>query len=325
MNNKTINSKVYSVVFVALFFLILIAQLFVPDFDVKTISGNYLWRKNFISGYNTFKYEIGDRLFSIAVIGKDGGFYFTGDKSIPDYQKTDPINVSKMKRLTQLLVQLKKKTNENGGVFLLVIPPNKSTIYPQNMPDEIPVLGEISSLDRLLSYIDENSDVQTLDLRPALTQASIREKIYYQTDTHWNCHGAFYAYKEILIKLQTSYPEIISQLLSDFDIVPSENVKFDIISSLGINITESSQYLSPKFQTDFSVKKTPSLLILHDSFYNACLDKFMETAFEDINAMPYNSAVVKDYIQLIEDEKPEIVIVEFVERFMEYFYWHLID
>lgn len=303
----------------------LISQVFVINFNMKKISENYLWRKNFISIYNSFKYMVGDRVFANAIVGKDGGFYFIGDKSIPDHQKTDPINVSKMKRLTHLLLQLKNKTIENGGEFLLVIPPNKSTIYPQNMPNEIPVLGEISSLDRLLSYIYENSDIETLDLRPTLIQASTDKEVYYQTDTHWNCSGAFYAYESILLTLQISYPELENHPLSDFDILFSEDAKFDIASSLGLDITEPNQYVSPKFQTDFSATETPSVFILHDSFYDVCLDDFMGTGFKDIHALPYNSAEIGDYLQVIDDKKPDIVIVEFVERFMEYFYFHLVD
>lgn len=319
MNNKPLNPKIYSIVFVVMFFLILLAQLFVPDFDVKTISGNYLWRKNFISGYNTFKYEIGDRLFSLAVIGKDGGFYYTRDTSIQDFQKTSPINVSKMKRLNNFFDKINNNISSYGGALLIVIPPNKNTIYPQFMPDEIPVLGEISSLDRLIDYLNKNSDIQILDLRPALISARVSSQVYYKTDTHWNCQGAFYAYDAILNKLNNNYPQLQPQPISNFDIIFSENKTLDIPRLLGIDVQESLQTIIPKFPVNDSVGNLPSLTVFHDSFYVACLNHYLEIAFKDITAIPYSEVHVEEYLHIIETEKPDIVIIEFVERYIEYF------
>lgn len=344
MKNKTFWLKGYPVFFVVSFFIILSGQLFVSDITLDSISEKYLLRKGLIKTYNNFKYQIGDRVFANAVIGKDGWFYYTGDMSIQDYQKTSPMNMGNIKRITKILNKFKEKTDKYGGLFLLVIPPDKSTVYPQFMPDEIPVIGQISSLDRLLDYINKNSQIQVLDLRPILGSASKFNDIYYKTDSHWNCYGAFYAYDEILARFAIAYPGIHHYSLSDFDITSSQDSLLDIPSLMGLSVNEDRMNATPKFHSEITIipaldknykgaslkivanakgEGLPSLMIFHDSFYTACLNAFVEPTFSSTISLHYGDSQLANYLDMISAEKPDIVIVEFVERQMDYFYRHL--
>jgi hypothetical protein len=58
-------------------------------------------------------------------------------------------------------------------------------------------------------------------------------------------------------------------------------------------------------------------MIFHDSFYPACLNSFVEPTFGSTISLHYGDASLADQLQLIEREKPDIVILEFVERQME--------
>ena len=62
------------------------------------------------------------------------------------------------------------------------------------------------------------------------------------------------------------------------------------------------------------------LMIFHDSFYTACLNQFIEPQFSRTISLHYGDAALAEQLDLIETEKPDIVIVEFVERQMEYFF-----
>jgi hypothetical protein len=322
----------------------LVGQLFAADITLGSISEKYLWRRNLIKIFNNFKYGIGDRVFVNAVIGKDGWLYYTGDMSIQDFQKTSPLNVGNIKRITQILNKFKEKTDQYNGLFLLVIPPDKSTVYPQYMPDEIPVIGQVSSLDRLVEYINKNSQVKVLDLRSAFESASKSKNIYYKTDSHWNCYGAFYAYDEILAELAISYPNIRHYPLSDFDIITSRDSLLDIPSLMGLNVNEDRMNAIPKFDNKIAVvpasnknykgaslkivantkgKSLPSLMIFHDSFYTACLNAFVEPTFSSTISLHYGDSQLTSYLDMIAVEEPDIVIVEFVERQMDFFYRHL--
>jgi len=340
-------SKTYPTFFVIFVLLILFSQLFVPDFTLNDISENYLWRKSLIKIFNNFKYKVGDKVFANAVIGKDGWLYFTGDMSIQDYQKTSVISIGNVKRITQILNQFKKITDQYGGTVLLVIPPDKSTVYPQYMPDEIPVIGQISSLDRLVDYMNKNGNVEVLDLRSTLESASKSREIYYRTDSHWNCYGAFYGYEAILSELAVSYPHIAHYSLGDFELISSRHSLLDIAALMGLSLNEEDEMsVIPKFKNRISVvpmagmgsmgeslrsvtnmdaESSPDVMIFHDSFYTACLDQFMEPTFRSTVSLHYGDAQLTNYLDMVAAQKPDIVIVEFVERQMEYFFRHLTE
>jgi alginate O-acetyltransferase complex protein AlgJ len=311
---------------------------------LNSIPDKYLWRKSLIKKYNNFRYMVGDRVFVFAVIGKDGWLYYTGGMTIQDYQKTSPMNAGNINNLIRALSQIKEKVDQYGGTFLLVISPDKSTIYPQYMPDEIPVIGQMSSLDRFVERVKKNSNIQVLDLRPVLEKVSGASQVYYKTDSHWNCLGAFYAYDEIISKLAVTYPQLQSYSLSDFQMISSQRSLFDIPVFMGLNLKEDAMDVVPKLDVKLStapavldgefVRKTlrivvnskkdlPELMIFHDSFYDACLDKFIEPTFSRTISMHYGDAKLADQLDLIDREKPDVVIVEFVERQMEWITLHL--
>ena len=344
--NKADGRTVYSMIFLIIMFSIFIGQLFVSDITVDTISEKYLWKEDLIEKYRKFKFDIGDNVFSSAVVGKEGWLFFAGEMSLQNYQKSDPLNVSNTKKLVAILSQMDAAVKEYGGTFLVVIPPDKSTIYPQYMPDEIPVIGNTTSLDRLKERVEKNSDLRLLDLRPVLLQASNSSQVYYKTDTHWNCVGAFYAYQEILSAVSEDYPNIKTYTIEDFDINSYEWSDFDIAKMMAAKVVDSGVSFVPRFETKISLdtdygsrydisslkvvtnltkNDQPDLMIFHDSFYDACLYNFFEPTFGRTISMRYLDVELAAVLDVIQKEKPKIVVVEFVERLIEVFLWHLYE
>jgi len=239
--------------------------------------------------------------------------------------------------LANILSLLNESAARYGGTLLVVIPPDKNTIYPQYMPDQIPVIGQTSRLDQFMEYIQENTEIQMMDLRPALMDASQSSQIYYKSDAHWNCLGAYYASREIISKTSTLHPEMQTHPLSDYELGLTTDSSLDISTTMGLGLQENTPTLTPKFPngsisyapyeknklikvTVNSQKDLPSAVILHDSFYPECLDQFLEPQFSRTLSTHYGIAGLSDYIKLIDTEKPDIVIVEFAERHIEYFY-----
>jgi alginate O-acetyltransferase complex protein AlgJ len=93
-----------------------------------------------------------------------------------------------------------------GSEYLLVIPPNKETIYPEFLPEWAHRPGVTTGMDQLLAHLKTNSTVEILDLRPALREARKRERVYLKTDTHWNQLGAFAGYQEMVRQLAAQLP-----------------------------------------------------------------------------------------------------------------------
>jgi alginate O-acetyltransferase complex protein AlgJ len=343
VNKSNSWQKGYSIFFVTIFFVILLVQIFIPNFSLKAISEGYLWRKDLIKDYFNFKYNLGDRVYSRAVIGKDGWLFYTGDMSIQDYQKTAPANVGNLNRFMTIFNSYNEQISQYGGTFLIVIVPDKSTVYPQYIPDEIPVIGQTSSLDRLVERLQKDGRFHFLDLRTTLKQGSVTSQNYYKTDSHWNCGGAYSAYKEIISKLASLHLSLQAYSPDDFRMIPSQSSLLDVPSSMGLDLKESSMNAIPKFDSHLSIsaelsgenigkslrvvvnpgKDSPSLMVFHDSFYPACLNSFVEPTFGSTISLHYGDASLSDQLHLVEREKPDIVILEFVERQMDFLARHL--
>lgn len=338
MKNRKTLQHIYSMIFLAVFFMLLFGQILSPDISVDDLSENYLWRKSLISSFLRFKYEIGDRVFPTVLVGEDEWLYYTYNLSMRDYQKVNPLNMSNIKRLSNILEQLNDQVEQNGGTLVIVIPPDKSTIYPQFMPREIPVIGDETSLDRLIVHMGQVRGVRLIDLRPKLIEAGRSNLVYYKTDSHWNCAGAYLAYSSILSEIEDDLPEIPVYEMSEFTIL-YENKYLDLASAINAPVSEPLMTASPNFDVSISELPEesrgfgskdvriavnsndglPTLMVFHDSFYAACLATFMETSFGRTISAKYADFVLSDLLRMIEREKPDVVLVEFAERFMEYF------
>ena len=328
--NKTVT--IYSSLFVVLILIFLISFVTVPNLTPATISTKFRWRTNLINFYTSFRLDIGDRIYNNVVIGKEGWFFFTGEPSIPDYQNTAALKAGKLARLQKNLDRLNRDLKAKGITLLVIIPPNKSTIYPQNMPEQIPVMGAQSRLDQFLEYMKLKGDTHILDLRPALIEASQSQAVYYKTDTHWNDIGAYYGYVETMSAFTADYPVLAPRPLSDFKYTHIGDSVHDLPLSMGLpNYTEEDWLLLPSFEIQLSEEKDalrdgrfirtvtnangelPRLLVFGDSFYGT-LGRFIEPHFSRVKFIPFTPIDGIWSLDWVEQEDPDIVIIEIAER-----------
>jgi len=330
-------TKIYSSVFSALMLVLLISFISKPGLSLADISNGFRWKSNLITLYSSVRFKIGDRVFNTALVGKDGWIFYTGDHSMQDYQKIDTLDKKSLITLVEKINQLDKELEYEGKILLIVIPPNKSTIYPQYMPDEIPVIGKGSRLDLFSNYLKNNTQVHIVDLAPVLLDSSKTQNLYFKIDTHWNDLGAYYGYREIMSLLTSYDPRLIPHPLSDYKYIRQDDlINPDLPRVLGIPpIKEEYRALIPKFP----VQKTqtlnlnlangayisnlkgqddrlPTLLIFHDSFYSArsSLSHFMEPHFSKITGILFTQDPKIWSLNWIQQEDPDIVIIEIVER-----------
>ena len=161
-SSNSLGAEVYPSVFSVLILVMLILFISKPGVSLTSVSTDFRWRSNLIELYSSFRFKIGDRVYNTALVGKDSWIFYTGGNSIQDYQKTDGLDKNTFTVLTGKLSQLSQKLKEEGKILLVVIPPNKSTIYPQYMPDEIPVLGLLSKQGLMTQLISLISDLRCL-------------------------------------------------------------------------------------------------------------------------------------------------------------------
>ncbi len=256
---------------------------------------NFGMRKTLIY-LNSF---ISDKIFSEspdsrAVIGKEGWFYFDNRNSLLDAAgkvDLDPILIERGVDIFYKNWQFLKSKNIK---YLLVISPDKSTVYPEFLPDYIKPVSH-KRIDKFINALTAKyPDFPILDLRPIMLEAKKNEIVYHQTDTHWNRRGSHYGYVAIMKKLgakphpRSQYVEVVSgDIRGDIsDIMGLKNTNPDL--NLVAKFNQSSSQVSPDIYPQEirqfhrpvlflnKNKNLPRLFVYKDSFFSNLFDYVSE-------------------------------------------------
>ncbi len=304
----------------------------------KFFDDNYGMRKSFV----VLNSRIMDKIFNEspdarAVIGKDGWLFFDNYNSLLDASGMATISDKLIERGVESFGKNWRKMRDKNINYLVVIAADKSSIYPEFLPDYIKV-GDSHRVDKFITALKKKyPDFPILDLRPVLKKAKEKEIIYQKTDTHWNRRGAYAAYVEImkmLIKNDVKKKwtdQFQPRPRSDFIDKANEFIRGDISDIMSSGATNLNYDLTPKFEKSFySVevskedltrfhrplsfahrnKNLPILFSYKDSFFGDLTDFIYEHfsyGFE-INEFPcdLNYEIIKKY-------RPDVVIHEFWE------------
>jgi alginate O-acetyltransferase complex protein AlgJ len=335
MNSKNRFAGVYPFFFIIAFFGLLLLPVRDLNLDPRTIDQSFYGRERLITAVTDFRVLIGDRVFPKVLVGKDHWLVFTAENSIDDYQNDIPLTKKKLSEIQRGLDAVTAHFEEQGITLLVVVAPNKNTIYPELVPPEIPVIGNESRLDQIIDYLKQHGRTGILDLRPALLAAKRERQVYYATDTHWNDYGVFVAYQQIIDALQPDYPELKAHLLSDYRLVPPEGGNLDLANNIGSSLlTEMKVQLTPNFVSDVSFKELsldngrtitfsfnpdpslPKAIVYHDSFFFRMIPILSEN-FSRVIYIPHYTGGGIWNLSWVEEEKPDVVIVEFTERYIQ--------
>lgn len=319
---------VYIFGFLGFLFFMMTGMTNFPD-----VNGGFRGRTRLIQGYSMLCVKLGNRVFDNSLIGKNGWLFYTGEDSVPDYQNTFPFTNEELKTIQLKLDKLSTRLADQGIHLLVVVPPNKNTIYSDYLPQEIPIIGPKSRLDQIIDYQKENGQEKVLDFRSVLLAARNKMPVYYRTDTHWNDYGAFLAYQEIMTVMQSWFPDIKAHTLADFELVPGINTGDIAVNMIKYpEISEEALRLVPLFERAYSIKawdqqnepKTgpnqvttipdstlPKLMMYHDSF-TTNLMPFLSDHFRQVD---YYRGFSIDMAN-IANEKPDVVVIELTERYL---------
>lgn len=175
------------------------------------------------------------------IVGQEGWLFLGEARARESYQASSLFSPQELTNWQEELERRRDWLATRGSDYLLVISPEKSTIYPRFMPDNVPRIGQQTRLDQLLRYLSEYSDLQVVDLRTALKQASGQYPSYYRTDTHWTVWGAFVAYQQIMTTLSKRHPDLLPKTTADFTFWLQEAAGGDLAGMLGLKDILSDQ------------------------------------------------------------------------------------
>lgn len=267
------------------------------------------------------------------IIGKDGWLFYN-----PDGTDGDPIgdlngiNCSDdmLAWCVQNLLTVKNSLEEQGKEFVVMIAPNKESIYgTEFLPSKYVNPIKETSGDTITEYLKRHSN-----LRLVYPKNSILEQIstnpddllYYKTDTHWNALGAYYGANELLKELNVGLPS-----LEGLDIDKKNDHAGDLADMMGmtkhfnydifysVDVCDDGQQIVAEYPvegenrivhytTDNADPRT--ILVVKDSFSNGMIS-YISASFN-------NCYFIDQYVykpEYIEQFNADIVVLETVERY----------
>jgi alginate O-acetyltransferase complex protein AlgJ len=133
---------------------------------------------------------------NVALTGDSGRIYAIADDMV--LQSAGRVfREQRVSDAADLIVTMRDALRKRGIGFLVALPPNSSTIYPDDLPKWARNPGKKTEYDRLLEMVEARG-VKTVDLRPALRAARLDGPVYLMNDLHWNVRGAVAGFNAIV-------------------------------------------------------------------------------------------------------------------------------
>jgi hypothetical protein len=271
------------------------------------------------------------------ILGTDDWLYYGGEHELECMRNAVPLTPDELAAWRGLLESRRDWLAERGIPYVFVVAPDKHSVQGEHLPSWIRAASPVSRLDQLVQYMRERSTVEVLDVRADLREAARERDVYLRHDTHWNELGAFLAYETLLAAARRSLPALRVVTLSDFSMV-TESSHGDLGYVLGLpdEFRQESVSLVPRrprrarytegatgpvvgsgdlFERRASAcpgAEIPSAVVFHDSFGVG----FIPLLAEHFERAVFARTKGGFDRELVERERPAIVIDEFVERML---------
>lgn len=282
------------------------------------LSEHFAFRAELVTANNLLHTKLlGVSVENTIVQGKDDWLFF--EETISDYTGTDICSDRELHNMVYTLTLMNEYAQAHGTEFLFVSPPNKATLYGDQLPywykkSQVTTLGRLS--DEL-----RNTDIGYLDLGSLFLQSDT--PLYHKRDSHWTNAGARLAYDAILTQLgipHNSYADASYTVTYDWqgDLdrlgfptldITDEQINYEIdFASMFTFSSRQTSVEAPDIETS-APEKSGSLLMFRDSFGNALIP-FISSAIGTVRYQKY----VPYQLDLLESGKYDSVIIELVER-----------
>lgn len=351
--------RIYKTILCAVFCIGLVIPVgFMPvekGLDFKDFRKNFLFRKDLMKLNSLMKITIFNASpVNYVVPGKEGWLFlkpeavmtterFHGPEcEIDDHRGMAPLSGAQTERIRAYLSEASSLLKSKNIPFYVLITPNKSTIYPEYLPDYVTVVNPSGRrVEQLKRICAEAGGIRVVDIRQAVLKEKKRRRLYQKADTHWNYYGAYTGYRELMMAIRERFPSVRPFELDDFTV---KRMAYDEKSANGGDIAKiitlfdyyekTVDVLTPAkparrdtVPSDYRVFNPyhnqymelrhyrtglggPSLLILHDSFF----DYFTYISYnfkETYTLWDYRADEA-----IINRCKPDIVVIQVLERFI---------
>lgn len=273
---------------------------------------------------------------NLYTFGENGHIMGNMPEYVEDYQH---LNLEKDEEFVNAFAGWLGRVNmyleEKEIPFLYFLAPDKKSVYPECMPRNINVKGNLSRTDILLEQLKEQN-VPYIYPKEEFLRAKEEHDIYYvrYDALHWNDFGnllgnqlidKYFSREETgLIPLDENqlelYFECKEKMVQSCFYVYEEVPSYRLKGEQGImDISEEDSFGRELVTGDFEhyintdLPEAPSILILHDS-YMVNSSKFYKGRYKEVVSV-HNSNYLK-LKNLVEHYNPDVVLFENAERIL---------
>jgi hypothetical protein len=274
------------------------------------------------------------------VLGHGSWLFYSHVPAGSDYEEVRPFTAGELARWGRVLERRRRWLAGRGCHYILFIPPDKQTIYPEHLDARLRPRHAGCRLDQLVEHLRAHTGVTVLDVREPLRRARERERVYHVTDSHWNDRGAFVGYQELARLLSGWFPRVRPRERSEVAEVVREREGGDAAGLMDLRdlLREEDLELVPRVPPRARLSDSPPLppegvylgfgpprawecpdtslprgVAFHDSF-GVGVFRWLNEHFRRLACLWHDDF----HPALVLRERPEVVIQELVEHKLGY-------
>jgi len=283
-----------------------------------------------VAEVSRLRLEAGRASASRRVLLGHHGWMFLGDSDVIRVEEgLNPFEPAELKAWTDRLEKDARELRAHRIWFLVVVAPDKSSIYPEELPDYVRLAGAGRTRTDEFMAACADTHVSCLDLRPALLLAKSQgTQVFQRLDTHWTDLGASKAFSAIDSVLFPPRPQtghwgasFVSREESGGDLARFLGLQDQLSESLpevtnvnGVEVPRNphaEEFFSRELKLDGGDPSGPNVMLFRDSFGTRLLP-FLASKSKSLEALWPGRPEI-DLARVLR-ERPQIVILEFVER-----------
>lgn len=294
------------------------------------------FRKSLIDFNASMQFNVFNRLLdkSNYYLGKDGDINYATDAMIMDYAHLNLRSEEEVAKIGESYQAISDWLEEQEIQFYYVQCWDKHSIYPEQFMASVNQIGDVSKTDQVISYLRENTTVNTLSLKEVLSESKDEYEVYsnWGDPTHWTDRGAYIGYKYIVQEVN-KYNEDVFKVLQeeDYNITVSDQGitlngfihEVDMLESFSIKEPQAvmvDRSILNGYSTDkrnkvwknSNVDNDKRVLLLCDSYLGSYVAEDLAESFSEL------ILIWADYspnmLSMVSEYNPDIIIFENAER-----------
>lgn len=272
------------------------------------------------------------------VLGKENWLFYNDPEdgtNIQDYKGLAFFSQEYMTAVATNLTETEKVLSKKDCEFWLLIVPDKDHVYSEEMPDYIPG-PNLSRAGVLMDFLAEHTKLKVIYPLPDLLNykdENEEESLYFHYDTHWNPLGAYVGTKPLLSAMGES-PSSLWELSveekndSEYDLADllcirdflHDDVTYEITDPVmgEAELLEYDEMGTIRYRAEGENVDPRKVLVIRDSFGEQMLPHFSRYFAETVSERRDHSFIYATQDQILEQEKPDVLVFEISERYLGY-------